>query len=1344
MKKNYFLILFIYFIVAYNPIFCQKDQGYLEVKGTVKVDREGLGGARVNVYKNGVQEIVVTTDDNGKFDLKLDLNKEYDLVFTKQGYFLKKLFFNTKVPKEDVGIWNYKFAIELIPSIDGFDASLFNEPIGKFEFSSQIGDFDYDEVYTANMQKRIKALMREYEKAKREAYNKLVAQADDYFNKKQYDEAIEIYDKAVDLDPYDPYPDDQIYMIGRIIQKDENAQKNYQKNIQIADQNFQVKDYLNAKKYYNRALKYLNEKYPKEQIDLCDKFMDEPQDDTNDKAYNLALAAADRSYDAKQYPSALAKYTEASGIKPNESYPKERIAELNDILAQLEGDKKAKEELERAYQAAITAADAGFNSKNYTTAKSNYEKASQLKPAEQYPRTRLTEIENLLAANKSLDEKYKGFIAVADQSFNAQQYESAKTNYQQALSIKPGEAYPTNKIKEIDALLLQLAQNKQKEKEAAYQRAISQADAAFNQKTYDAAKTNYNLALSIKTNESYPKQKLAEIDQILAEIANKKRAYDLAIARADNSFNVEKWSEAKVDYQEALNLFPNEQYPQTRINEIENKLLAMKNAEEQKLAREKAYQEAIAQADARFNEKKYVESKNFYTQAGSVKPSETYPKQKIEEIDRILAAEKALNERYNQIIATADNHFVDENWQDAKDTYTNALQLKPAEAYPKEKIAAIDAKLTQMMAQKVEREKTEKAYNEIIAQADAQFNQKSWEQAKTLYQKALIVIPDEVYPKQRIVEIDNTLASIADKNRRYNEAIQKADVQLAQKAYGEALSAYTLASQIKPEEAYPKQKITEINSILADARKNQAAYDNFIQLADAAYSKKELENAKIQYQSALSLKPNESYPQQRITEIDKLIAEQMRLQQAKDALNAKYKELITSADNAFNMKNYQAAKSDYTQASGLKPEESYPKEKLSEIDNVLAALSAKQKSYDEKMQQGAGLFAEKNYNGALAAYQQASQIKPDEGLPKQKITEIQNILAAASKKQEQYNQLIGVADGLFNQNKLADAKPVYQQALQILPNEAYPKNQMSRIDQLIADAAKRDADLKAQLKAYNDKIQEADRSFQAKSYNEAITAYNSAKTIKPDETYPDQQITRINALIKAEATQLEASFNEAIKNGDALKVQKKYEDARQQYLTAQQLKPDNQIPKNKLVELQNLMDKERLALEQQAKLDREYNDFVTQADKAYKLNDYASAIALYNSALGLKPSEKYPKDQIEICDRKMKEQKALAAADEEKRKQEELAAAKHSFDGKEFDYSGEKRDQKFLNDLAKQYPEGVTVENYDKKNKKIKRVIVNHGGIAKEYVEVTYSYGTFYFRNGQNISRSIFYSETKN
>lgn len=1224
MKKHLLTLLVLVFSLV-NCAFSQKDQGYLEVKGTVKVDREGLSGAKINVYKNGTKDKVFNADDGGRFTLRLDLNSDYDLVFSKRGYFSKKLFFKTQVPPEDVGIWNYKFTIELIPEIEGFNASLFNEPIGKFEFNNRLGDFDYDEVYTSNMQKRIKALMTEYEKARREAFKKLIAQADDFFNNNDYDQAIEFYDKAVDLDPFDPYPDDQIFMIGKIIQKDQNAEKNYQKNIQLADQQFNEEYYGNAQKYYLRAVKYKNEKYPNDQLALIETLLNQEENDGGDKLYVQTLAAADRLFTSQQYLPALERYKEASGIKPNETYPKDRMAEINTILAQLENDKNSREQLEKEYNQAILLADSRFDAKDFTTARTHYLKATQVKPAETYPRIRLTEIENLLAAQQSNEEKYKQFIAVADASFTAGQYESAKNNYQLALDMKPAETYPANRIKEIDTLLMQLAQTRKQELDEAYKRALAAADAAFNRKAYDEAKNSYQQAMNLKKEEAYPQQKINEIEQQLALMANKKRAYDVAIARADNNYNIENWEQAKSDYQEAQAILSDEQYPRTRITEINNKLLAMKGAAEQRVAQQQA----------------------------------------------------------------------------------------------------------------------ESNYNELIAQADAQFQLQQWEQAKSLYQQAVVVIPEKIYPKQRITEIDNALALLAERNKRYNEAIQLADNKFTQKSYGEALASYNQAGQLKPDETYPKQKISEIQLLLDAQRRNQVAYDNYIKLADAAFSSNQLETARVNYQAALSVKGTETYPAQRIAEIDKMMAEQLAHKEAKAQLDAQYQSSLNTADKHFNLQQWQEAKNYYTQASGLKPGESYPKQRLDEIDMLLAAQQANQQVYEARLNEGAARFNQKNYKGALESYQQAAQIKPNETLPQQKIAELEGLMANAAQKQQQYQQWISQADNFFNQKTYNEALKLYQQASILIPEQAYPKNQITQINQLLADAASRDAAAQAQLKAYKAKIDEADLFFDAQRFDQAIASYSSAKNLKPDETYPDQQIEKINLLIQNASARLDKDFNQAILQGDQFRVQKSYEQAKQQYTKALNLKPQDPLPQSKLIELQNLIDEELLAAERQSKTDAEYANYLSRADKAYKVEDFSTALALYKSAQNVKPGETYPRNQILACERKIQELQASAIAAEEKRKQAELAAAKSTFKGKDFDYSGESRDQRFLSELSKQYPEGITVENYDKSNKKITRVIVNHEGIAKEYIKVIYSYGTFYFRNGQNISGTVFNSETK-
>lgn len=1345
MKKT-FLLSIITLISSF--IFAQQTN-YVEVKGTVKLDRTALSGAKIDIYDGQTFVRSHTVDNSGKFTTRLDLNKIYTLEVRKQGYFTKKLEINTKVPKEDVGIWDYRFTMNMIVFIEGIDMSLLNQPIGKIMFVNDFGEFDYDEDYTKAMQRKLDQLMREYEKLKKQIYNQVVQSADKAFNDGDYDLAMSLYDQAIELDPYESYPDDQLRAINRIISQDQNAQKNYDKFIARADELFKDKDYIYAKKNYKQALNYKqNEKYPVTQMELCDKLMNEQvpaatPTDPNDKPYRDAIAAADKDFNNKQYQQALNNYQKASGLKPNEQYPKQKISEINGLLAQAANAAAASGAIQNQYNSLIATADNNFNQKQYPVSRDNYVKASQIKPNEQYPKQRIAEIDKLLLASKANDDKYKGYITIADKAFTAKQYNQAKDNYKLALNIKPAEQYPNQRIAEIDALLLAMASQKDKELNDAYNKAIAEADAAFNSKNYTNAKTLYNQALTIKNNELYPKNKIAEIDQLMAALAAKKRAYDLAISRADIQYNSNSWSEARKNYQEALNIFPEEQYPQSRITEIDNKLLALKNAEEQKKARDKAYNDAITQADMLFNQKKYHDSKNSYNQALALKPGQNYPTARIAEIDRLLQAQLETDDKYNKIIADADAFFIAENYSYAKTTYQNALLIKPDETYPKQKIAEIDVLLTNIAAAKQRDEALQKQYLAIIAKADAAYNSQQFDLAKSSYTQASQLKPTEQYPKQRIVEIDNMLLGLAEKTKLYNQAIATAESFEKQQKIAEALASYNQATVIKPAEQYPKNKVAELTAILAKMQQQQATYENYIKLADAAYTNKELDKAKANYQTALGVKPTEQYPKQRIDEINKLIDEQNRLLANKQKTDALYNSEISTADNLFTQQNYTAAKEKYNAALAIKPAENYPKEKIKEIDALLQSIAANELTYKNKIAEANGLLQSKNYNGALLAYQQALLVKPNEQLPKNKIQEINTILNQQKQTQQQYQTLIAQADNLFNQKNYSQAKPVYQQAMMVMPAENYPKDQISKIDIFMAEMAKNQADLQAKVKMYNAKITEADKLFASKQYQQALSGYMDAKMIKPDETYPDKQMAEINRLVELDTKNRDAAFNLALTNGDNYVKTKQYEQAKAEYNKAKNIKPSDNQPKIKLVELQNIIDAENLAKANQSKIDKEYNTYILQADNAFKAADYPSAMAMYKNAQRVKPDEKYPPERIILCDKKLKEQQALAVAEAEKRKKEQLAAAQKSFKKTDFDYSGEQRDRQFLNELAKQYPEGVTVEDYDKPNKKIQRVIVNRNGIAREYIKVIYSYGTFYFRNGQNISASIFNSETK-
>ena len=88
----------------------------------------------------------------------------------------------------------------------------------------------------------------------------------------------------------------------------------------------------------------------------------------------------------------------------------------------------------------------------------------------------------------------------------------------------------------------------QAEKDRQYNDAIAQADEAFNQKEYENARTAYRSALNIKPEETYPQQQIDKIGDLMAQLSAAQKAYEEAIAQADKAFKAEEFEPAKTAY----------------------------------------------------------------------------------------------------------------------------------------------------------------------------------------------------------------------------------------------------------------------------------------------------------------------------------------------------------------------------------------------------------------------------------------------------------------------------------------------------------------------------------------------------------------------------------------------------------------------------------------------------------------------------------------------------------------------------------------------------------------------------------------------------------------------------
>jgi len=114
-----------------------------------------------------------------------------------------------------------------------------------------------------------------------------------------------------------------------------------------------------------------------------------------------------------------------------------------------------KTQVENKYNELIALADAARDNKDWYRAKTKYQEASGIKPKEKYPLDQIELINDQMRAESEIEVEaaYQKIIAVANKKLEAGDYYKARALFERALSIKPSDPIPVQKIKEIDRLL---------------------------------------------------------------------------------------------------------------------------------------------------------------------------------------------------------------------------------------------------------------------------------------------------------------------------------------------------------------------------------------------------------------------------------------------------------------------------------------------------------------------------------------------------------------------------------------------------------------------------------------------------------------------------------------------------------------------------------------------------------------------------------------------------------------------------------------------------------------------------------------------------------------------------
>ncbi len=837
------------------------------------------------------------------------------------------------------------------------------------------------------------------------------------------------------------------------------------------------------------------------------------------------------------------------------------------------------------YDRLIARADNQFDEEELRASRESYISASAIFPEEEYPIERIRIIDELLAQRDAKERKIRDLLFEAEELLAANKAEEAEEAMNAALAVDPEDASIRGRVQTLRQRQTQL-----RDLAGNYDELIRQADEAYDDSQYLSALGFYKQATEIKPDEEHPRARIAEINNILAELRELRRKYNEAVEKADNYYRILSHENALKYYLEALSYLPEERHPQERIEIINRHLFTAQQRRER-------YHAAIARGDQSFEDQDYHDALSAYLEASGLKPAETYPKERIVLSNRLIRQISNNRFLYNRAVALGDEAFTAERYSVATAHFRRAIEIKPDKEHPRDMLSQINDIL-------MDQAELEARYKEYIEQADQALSENNLQQAKAKYQEALHLKPNERYPSQKIDEIDGLLER-QDIEQQYLAVIEEADRFFNDEDYNEALRLYRDATRLKPRENHPRRQITEINDIFDRQNRLEEQYNTIIAYADRAFDNNNYESAKESYLRAQDIKPDDAYPRERIEQIDQILSDI-------DA-QERYTNLITEADNAFNNANYDQAITKYREALAVRPDEPYPTAKINEAERLISDLQELEQRYNQAIENADRAFNRNNYDEAMTLYQEARDFMPGEQYPRSRIDELNLLLAEQRSLEMQYNELLSNAEEAFNNNNYSRAIAAYENALQLKPDEAFPQEQIEMINNIVAEQERIDQE-------YRETIANADRQFNRRSFERSRSLYQAASELKPEESYPLNRIEELDRLL-ARQRGVEQTYRDAVAEADRYFNQENYPRARDAYNRALRAKSDEAYPRERIAEIERI-------LAGQAEESIDYTSAIESGDRYFNQRRFFRARDAYQQALSVRPNEEYPQNRI--------------------------------------------------------------------------------------------------------------------
>ncbi len=232
-------VISLFLLVAIHCSVLAQDEQKISLSGLVTeyFSKSKMQGVSIKATSNGVYVTNVVSDSKGEYELLLDYENEYVILYEKANFEPKKVVVNTKgiPPDKRNKVNDLEVEMTLFQKHKDLNVSFLSEPIGKTRYDAKTNDFGWDMGYTAPIAQKLNQILVDFQqnqkkreledKIKAQQYTEAMKEGDKALFNKDFEAAKSAYSRAITIDPSQQDPKSKLEILNAAIKQQQEAER---------------------------------------------------------------------------------------------------------------------------------------------------------------------------------------------------------------------------------------------------------------------------------------------------------------------------------------------------------------------------------------------------------------------------------------------------------------------------------------------------------------------------------------------------------------------------------------------------------------------------------------------------------------------------------------------------------------------------------------------------------------------------------------------------------------------------------------------------------------------------------------------------------------------------------------------------------------------------------------------------------------------------------------------------------------------------------------------------------------------------------------------------------------